>query len=98
MRITRLYGAAMWNRIKSVRRIFYMLVFRFMASFLRIKVRYCPVCETSSSHFLDYNGRNDVRCYNCNSFERHRLLYLYATQLIRDLITHPPPPPPPPNS
>lgn len=38
---------------------------------------YCPICETPQPHFLDFNGRKNVRCNRCSSLERHRSVWIY---------------------
>jgi len=35
----------------------------------------CPICKNTT--FENYNGRHLIKCTNCGSLERHRLLYLY---------------------
>jgi SAM-dependent methyltransferase len=39
--------------------------------------RHCPCCDGSFSAFRPYSGRPDVRCPRCNSFERHRVLWMW---------------------
>jgi SAM-dependent methyltransferase len=39
--------------------------------------RHCPCCEGNFSAFRAYSGRPDVRCPRCNSFERHRVLWMW---------------------
>jgi SAM-dependent methyltransferase len=53
--------------------------------------RWCPLCEQGSAQFLPYGGhkRPDVRCPQCGSAERHRLIWLYLTRYSRSL-KHPP--------
>ena len=35
----------------------------------------CPICDWTGSEFLPKNGRTNVLCPNCGSFERHRQQY-----------------------
>lgn len=42
--------------------------------------RECPICSSKSLIFLPVNGRKDALCYNCGSFERQRLIYLYLNK------------------
>lgn len=37
----------------------------------------CPCCQKNFSKFKPYGDRLGAVCPNCNSFERHRLLWLY---------------------
>ena len=37
----------------------------------------CPCCESSFRSFRPHNGRPNARCPRCDSYERHRLLWLY---------------------
>lgn len=41
----------------------------------------CPICKSKYKLFRPHGirERNNVRCPNCNSFERHRLLWLYLS-------------------
>lgn len=41
--------------------------------------RFCPVCQNSFDRFLPFGRkhRENARCPNCNTLERHRLLWLY---------------------
>lgn len=43
---------------------------------------FCPVCNKSSSRFLEFGAvpRENARCPHCESLERHRLLWLYLTE------------------
>jgi SAM-dependent methyltransferase len=43
----------------------------------------CPICNSTFDVFGDFGikNRENARCYKCGSFERHRLLYLYLTEL-----------------
>ena len=49
-------------------------------------VRTCPICGWSGNSFSPGGGENkirfDCRCPNCVSFERHRLAYMVANQLV----------------
>lgn len=40
---------------------------------------FCPICESHFKYFASFglSERKNARCHNCNSLERHRLLYLY---------------------
>lgn len=40
---------------------------------------FCPICESYFKYFASFglSDRKNARCHNCNSLERHRLLYLY---------------------
>jgi len=43
----------------------------------------CPICETSYRKFLPYgriNARENALCPNCQSLERHRLIWLYLQE------------------
>ena len=52
--------------------------------------RHCPICETSIDRVFSsfgYNPREDAKCDNCGSLERHRLIWLYIkehTDLLED--------------
>jgi len=37
----------------------------------------CPICNSNHKAFAFYNDRNNARCVNCESLERHRLLWLF---------------------
>jgi SAM-dependent methyltransferase len=39
--------------------------------------RECPCCEGSFRAFRPRSGRPDARCPRCNSFERHRVLWMW---------------------
>lgn len=45
---------------------------------------YCPICKLKFKCFVSggMDNRLDARCYNCNSLERHRLLYLYMDKKL----------------
>lgn len=45
---------------------------------------YCPICESSFKVFATYGveKRENARCLNCNSLERHRLLWKYLSEKI----------------
>jgi len=48
---------------------------------------YCPCCEKNFREFMPYRTRNNAMCPNCQSLERHRLLWLYfnnKTNLLTD--------------
>ena len=49
-------------------------------------IRTCPICDWSGNSFSPGGGENkirfDCRCPNCGSFERHRLAYMVANQLV----------------
>jgi len=40
-------------------------------------MKYCPVCSSFIESFSPYNARPNALCPECNSFERHRLAYMY---------------------
>lgn len=44
----------------------------------------CPLCNSSFNFFASggMDNRLNVRCHNCQSLERHRLLYLYMDQKL----------------
>jgi SAM-dependent methyltransferase len=44
--------------------------------------RFCPICGKSSRRFQHFGKvpRKDAMCPNCNSLERHRLLWLYLSR------------------
>ena len=44
--------------------------------------RYCPVCGWSARKFLQagVDSRPNARCPNCNSYERHRLVWRYLQE------------------
>ena len=43
----------------------------------RVEEKTCPICGSNAMLFLPVNRRKDALCYNCGSFERQRLIYLY---------------------
>lgn len=45
-----------------------------------IEERQCPICGSKSLIFLPVNKRKNALCYNCGSFERQRLIYLYLNK------------------
>lgn len=46
---------------------------------------FCPLCKSSYSKFGPFglNKRENARCHNCGSLERHRLLALYFQQKFK---------------
>lgn len=60
----------------------------FLQSFIRKKDIFihrgkqvkCPLCNSEFKRFKSYNGRKNARCWNCESLERHRLLWLYINE------------------
>lgn len=40
---------------------------------------FCPICKSHFKYFASFGlmARINARCHNCNSLERHRLLFLY---------------------
>lgn len=61
------------------------------ARYYRGKARYCPICEHYSRTFLAYGLRPkpirpDVRCPNCGSLERHRVMWIFLKERT-DLFT-----------
>lgn len=40
----------------------------------------CPICNSEFSSFALYSNRENARCLNCESLERHRLLWLYLNK------------------
>lgn len=77
------------RRIKqSIRRLMYPL--------FRLRhggdSRWCPICENSSSAFLDHQvvlPREDAKCPFCKSLERHRLIWI-VLQRKTNFFTSPP--------
>lgn len=50
----------------------------------------CPLCLFKAKQFLDgglYKKRNNAKCPNCNSLERHRQLYLILQDYIKSEAT-----------
>ena len=45
----------------------------------------CPICSWKGNDFLPFgvHTRNNVKCPNCSSKERHRLLYLFFKKFIK---------------
>lgn len=43
---------------------------------------FCPICNSTYSNFAPYrpSGRKNIRCINCRSLPRHRLLYFFLKQ------------------
>lgn len=43
---------------------------------------YCPICKSTFKYFGNggMDGRFNSRCHNCQSLERHRLVYLYLSE------------------
>lgn len=52
---------------------------KFRMDVLRGHYVYCPICDTSCEKFQPFglNERENARCPNCGSLERHRLIYLF---------------------
>lgn len=46
---------------------------------------FCPICKSHFKYFASYGliVRKNARCHNCNSLERHRLLYLYLKEKLQ---------------
>lgn len=44
----------------------------------------CPICNSTFNFFAPYGyiKRNNAKCHNCGSLERHRLLYLYLERKL----------------
>lgn len=43
---------------------------------------HCPLCGGSFQQFSPYGGRANARCPECDTLERHRLLWLYFTERV----------------
>jgi hypothetical protein len=43
---------------------------------------FCPLCKSKFSHFAPFGSpeRQNARCHNCGSLERHRLLWKYLNE------------------
>lgn len=46
---------------------------------------FCPICNSWFKYFASFGKveRKNARCHNCNSLERHRLLYLYLKNKLQ---------------
>ncbi len=68
------------------------LALRVLALFYRGKIVQCPICGSQFKKFLPYGrgqfARANALCPNCQSLERHRLLWLYF-QAKTDLLQAP---------
>ncbi|MBU0958232.1 MAG: glycosyltransferase [Nanoarchaeota archaeon] len=42
----------------------------------------CPICNWQGPSFLPYKKTENRQCPRCNSFERHRFLYLYLKRIL----------------
>jgi len=66
-------GLRLFEIIKSA------IVFRYHRVMAKGEGVCCPCCGHSYKYFSSYGiaSRDNARCWNCNSLERHRLLHLY---------------------
>lgn len=46
---------------------------------------HCPICDSKFQKFAPYGRpeRENAKCHNCGSLERHRLIYLYLSEKLR---------------
>lgn len=40
----------------------------------------CPICNSEFGSFAMYGNRTNARCLNCESLERHRLIWKYLNE------------------
>jgi len=68
------------------------LVYKILKPFIYFGFRYkCPICLFKARKFLPaglYEKRNNAKCPNCGSLERHRFIYLYLDDFYNKSILH----------
>jgi SAM-dependent methyltransferase len=61
----------------------YRSIWRYIYLFLTVGSKLeCPICNHTASRFISFGNpkRENAKCPNCGSLERHRLIWLYITE------------------